>query len=155
MDGLGLYFIKMKKCKLCGEDKPLEEFYDCKSGKHGKMARCKPCYIDQYKAYYAKNKEARQEYQRGWNKRNPDYLRAQKAARRTQFNRSVLTDEDKRVIRGIYRLSKLYSWIGGEPWHVDHIVPLKGKNVCGLHIPANLQPVPAAYNMKKKNTFEE
>lgn len=38
-----------------------------------------------------------------------------------------------------------------KPFEVDHIVPLQGNDMCGLHVPWNLQIVPRRINRQKKN----
>ena len=42
---------------------------------------------------------------------------------------------------------------GNTAFHVDHIIPLRHEDVCGLHVHNNLQIVPAEYNLKKGNKF--
>ena len=56
-------------------------------------------------------------------------------------------------IKVIYNRANLIKKFTGESWHVDHIVPLKGKKVSGLHVPWNLQLLPAAENLAKSNKF--
>ena len=65
-----------------------------------------------------------------------------------------LSEEHKQQIREIYRRCKQISEETGVPHHVDHIIPIKGKNVSGLHVPQNLQIVTASYNMSKKNKVQ-
>ncbi len=65
-----------------------------------------------------------------------------------------LTSEDWWLIKEIYHLSNHRSKITGIRWSVDHIVPLQGKLVSGLHTPWNLQVIPSSINSAKHNSFE-
>ena len=70
---------------------------------------------------------------------------------RAQATPRWLTYEDREQMRSLYRQ------VAGAQGllSVDHIVPLRGRNVCGLHVPWNLQLAPLLSNQRKNNKHEE
>jgi len=65
-----------------------------------------------------------------------------------------LTAFDKLKIKCMYQVAAMYTKESGEPWHVDHIVPLQGTSVSGLHTPLNLRVIRGTENLSKKNKYE-
>ena len=48
---------------------------------------------------------------------------------------------------------RMYQTAAAFGMHVDHVIPLRGRNVCGLHVPENLRLVTPAENMAKGNNL--
>jgi hypothetical protein len=92
-----------------------------------------------------------------WAKQNPAKVNARTARRyacKTQATPKWLGVDDHWMIEQAYELATLRTKMFGVPWEVDHIVPLRGKKVMGLHVPWNLQVVAQMENRRKSNTFE-
>jgi len=108
------------------------------------------------KTYYQDNKDSILSYARDWRYGNKDKMTSYGATRRSsklQACPSWLSDFQKAEIESIYNLAKDCSIVSGQIYHVDHIVPLRGKSVCGLHVPWNLQVLPSDINLSKNNSY--
>lgn len=93
-----------------------------------------------------------------YKQRNPHKSIADVAKRRAaklQRTPSWLTVDDLWIIDQAYELAALRTKMFNFSWHVDHIIPLQGKQVSGLHVPNNLQIVPWIENLSKANKFNE
>ena len=65
----------------------------------------------------------------------------------------LFNEWDKFFMQEIYSLATLRSKVTGIPHEVDHIIPLQGKLVSGLHIPINLRIITRLENRKKRNDY--
>ena len=121
--------------------------------------------------YYYRNKEARLAKQKETREKNPEYHRqktnewrknnmgyvlaanALRHANKLQRTPKWLTKEDKKKIKGLYDEARKLTVTTGQQYHVDHIIPLQGKLVSGLHVPNNLQILHWKENLSKRHKY--
>lgn len=106
--------------------------------------------------WYKINRKRQKDTTKKWKKDNPDKTNAQTARRRAKKLRATplwLTLEQKQQIDNIYTECSKLTRETGIPHEVDHIIPLQGKEVRGLHVPWNLQILTASENRSKNNNI--
>ena len=167
----------MKICRKCLKEKALESFCKDKSSFDGRASSCKECRaiyrkqynkkekanIDNYnKAYHKLNKESLnnkrkadrlknpEKYKKrfsNWSKNNKHLVNERAARKRARIKQQTPVWANLKAIKDFYKKCP-------EGYHVDHIIPLKGKNITGLHIRDNLQYLTASANIRKGNSYE-
>ena len=145
---------QLKRCTSCAEVKPLEAFCSNHTTKDRKAPHCRSC-TAKYDAHrYKNNSDTIKKRVSAYYKKYPEKDRARVAKRRARKLKATPSWLSKRhfdAIKAIYKEARRLELDKGEPYHVDHIVPLKGRCVCGLHVPWNLQVLPASENLRKSN----
>jgi len=149
----------------------------------GHLSSCKDCRTADRRKYYEKNKERIQKqcrayYQanrdsvlevcaqyarlhreranaasRRWRKRNLDKQAAAEAKRRAALLQATPPWADLDKIQTIYTEARRLTLETGILHTVDHIIPLQGKQICGLHVEGNLQILTKSENSRKGNKW--
>lgn len=167
-----------KTCTSCKEVKPLEFFSIYTTGPKADRPRssCKACMVQKSMAwakanpekskardalYYARNKisilskvdrNRKREYDKNYKASNPNVIRAQASRRRASKNNATPVWANKSAIDLFFLKIKELEQRWDVELHGDHIVPLKSKYVCGLHVEYNLQILSAEDNLRKHNS---
>ena len=146
-------------CTKCLIEKPLESFCRSSNPKYpnGRNYHCRVCRAEiqrQYRKTEAGKQAIRRDNEKGLARkrkyatsdRGRKLHKAVEAKRRAIKLNATPSWADLEAIKEFYRNCP-------EGYHVDHIIPLKGKTVTGLHVLANLQYLPAEENIRKGNRY--
>ena len=107
-------------------------------------------------AYYRSSPLAKQrfdQYQKRYYRENTLKFTLRVAKRRAKKYSAMPQWADKKAIADIYKLAKERTLETGIKHVVDHVVPLQGRRVCGLHVETNLQVLSDQENLRKFNKF--
>jgi hypothetical protein len=94
---------------------------------------------------------------RKWSTANPGKDNASKTLNSIARKKRIpvwLSDDDKWMLDQAYELAVLRTKMFGFAWHVDHVIPLNGRKVSGLHTPYNVQVIPWLENLRKGNRVQ-
>ena len=149
----GFVFVDFRKTRPLKKDGMYQENWITKD----KFETQKQYKINNGNKWKAEHKDRVKQTSKMHAKNNSDQYAAKTAKRRAaQLQRTPkwLTESDLRIIEAKYSLAAMFTRETGIIHHVDHIIPLQGKKVSGLHVFSNLRVIPGEENVKKSNKYQ-
>lgn len=169
----------MKLCSKCRAMKPATEFHKRVASLDGLAHKCKSCANANsvawrernpgaHQRWYQENQERKRQYWARWSAANKDRIKTAFAiwakSNRPRINAGVARWNaakmqatpvwaNETAIRKFYAEAARLTKETGIQHQVDHIVPLQGRTVRGLHWEGNLQVIPKLENISKKNRY--
>jgi hypothetical protein len=161
--------VTEKACTKCGEMKAFLLFSPNKKTKDRLQSWCKACVATQTRSYGAQREAQRRldpAYRTRQYTKQAEYRQKNRskisALRRVDTIRRRITasqatphwidaEFERLVFAEAYALAETRGKLFGFSWHVDHVIPLRGKTVSGLHVSNNIQVIPAVANLRKSN----
>jgi len=135
-----------KKCSICNNYLDKEQFHFSKDQIDKSKSSCKDCSNAKSRNHYANNTEYYKIIHKNHYENNKSQYIAKDAKRRAAKLQRTVSWANLAVIKTIYLNCP-------KGYHVDHIVPLQGKTVSGLHVENNLQYLTSEENIKKGNKY--
>ena len=149
--------VELKHCYKCSNWKELGKFNKDSSRSDGFESLCKKCKAFNNKLHYNNNIEQyKLNHKNHYENNKPTYNERSVKRRLLKMQRTptLLSKKQRSEVIFIYELCKTITELTDIKHHVDHIVPLQGKKVSGLHVPWNLQILTAKENLEKSNRWE-
>ena len=119
-----------------------------------KLADRKRKAVERTKRWQAANPEKVREHAKATRQRHPEKEAAKVQRRNAAKLHATPAWANAQKIERHYANARYLTEVTGHQHHVDHIVPLRGKTVCGLHVENNLRVVPHFINTRKGNRLE-
>jgi hypothetical protein len=145
------------ECYVCARDRSARDYKKHIEKRRVVRAAYRSEYREEARVRAAKwavdNRDAARERASKWHRENRDRSCAKRAKRRAALLCRTPAWADLDAIARIYVESKRLTEVTGIKHHVDHIIPLQGATVSGLHIAENLQILTAQENLQKSNNM--